>query len=84
MGSRCCVIGSKFANTHLIRSLMSLVVAAKSTGCRGGRQCLFLKDLRLRASLVMFTGDGQVHCPFETGQQKEVGGPVVPARAQAV
>jgi len=42
MGSRCCVIASKFTNTRLIRSLMSLVVAAKSTGCRGGRQCLFL------------------------------------------
>ena len=37
---RCCEIGSKFTNTRLIRSLMSLVVAAKSTGCRGGRQCL--------------------------------------------
>ena len=40
-GSRCCVIGSKSTNTRLIRSLTSLV-AAKSTGCRGGRQCLFL------------------------------------------
>ena len=44
MGSRCCVIGSKFTNTRLIRSLMSLVVA-KSTGCRGGRQCRFLTHL---------------------------------------
>jgi hypothetical protein len=45
-GSRCCVIGSKSTNTRLIRSLMSLVVAAKSTGCRWGRQCLFLTQKR--------------------------------------